>query len=565
MGRVDGRCATIGVHNGYMTTYGTAESLLVETYGLRLLAYLCGVSTDDMQSRLGTGRPLSNAAAERVLSRDLIGLAQIIAANYADNPNLPAALRLEVLGATVPDEDVNIGNKLRLSAGGELFEVSAHRVASDPVKAPLAKLARDQYLFRLAPSDDRYMPMMPSMFRHPARSEFESALAADAALSKLVPDDDPGLGKRGYLYTSAGRAYGVQSVGVGEMIIGSAWDWASMDSASPSLEAWVDQIDEQVEMLRKLVVGQEVSIRALLVFTGVTLPEGYESIGTPWGPLRRLNEVERAVVPSGLEGSVMTSYRDDKSVTVAYAGELVLDTMLSFNITVAPEGLLTSTEPKWPSLRSSDALRRRQEGVQLAVLFSAHPPEGSWATARLSWYWLADPLSLGRSMGWSTAQQFTGLLPYELTTGECDDVARWTATIDERWSSRIDIAVRRVLSAAQARTEPADRIVDAVISWENLFGTSEGEPRLRISAAMAWLLESDSNARLALQGILKSLYDLRSKIVHGGDYDQRTVGEPANDAVSFAIRALVELFDRRPDILRLKDGSARSLRLILGS
>ena len=102
-----------------------------------------------------------------------------------------------------------------------------------------------------------------------------------------------------------------------------------------------------------------------------------------------------------------------------------------------------------------------------------------------------------------------------------------------------------------------------MIAWENLFGTSEGEPRLRITAAMAWLLEQDPTSREALQGALKKLYDDRSSIVHGGSVDVGSIGTRADDALGFAVRCLRVLFRERQDVLRLADGSARSLRLIL--
>lgn len=110
----------------------------------------------------------------------------------------------------------------------------------------------------------------------------------------------------------------------------------------------------------------------------------------------------------------------------------------------------------------------------------------------------------------------------------------------------------------------ADRLVDAVIAWENLFGTSQGEPRLRISAALAWLLAEDSGARETLQSQAKSLYNSRSMIVHGGKPDESELAEPANAALTIARDALRVLFRDRPDVLALPDGAARSQRLILG-
>jgi len=155
-------------------------------------------------------------------------------------------------------------------------------------------------------------------------------------------------------------------------------------------------------------------------------------------------------------------------------------------------------------------------------------------------------------------------MPYEISTKECDSVELWSTLIDQRWTPAIDISVRRLLSAANARTDMADRLVDAVIVWENLFGTSQGETRLRISSAMAWLLAGDQSTREQLQTKLRKIYDDRSKIVHGGKADEAVLAEQANAALMHARDTLRVLFSDRADVLALPDGAARSIRMILG-
>ena len=249
---------------------------------------------------------------------------------------------------------------------------------------------------------------------------------------------------------------------------------------------------------------------------------------------------------------------------MSYSGELVLETTVPFGLTVRPWDDMERGFPDFPHVSGADALRRRIEGVQLAVFLAAKRPPGSWATARLAWQWLADPLSQGRAIGWTDTRSSPGFMPHELTPNDCKEVAAWAQRIEANWTPHVDIAVRRTLSAAHARTDAADRLVDAVIAWENLFGTSEGEPRLRISAAMAWLLEESEGARRSRQDEIKRLYDDRSKIVHGARFNERAIGERANEALSLARQCLQLLFRDRPDLLELPDGAARSLRLILG-
>lgn len=252
-----------------------------------------------------------------------------------------------------------------------------------------------------------------------------------------------------------------------------------------------------------------------------------------------------------------------KSVTVSYRGELVLDASLPYGLVLKSWDVMEEGPTDFPHVKGADSMRRRVEGIQLAILLAVKRPPGSWATARLAWQWIADPFSQGRALVWTDARSSPVLMPYELTESDCGEVATWSTRIESHWAPRVDIAVRRVLSAAHARTDPADRLVDAVIAWENLFGTSQGETRLRITSAMTWLLEPSKAARPALQRPLKQLYDDRSKIVHGAKFDDRAMVQHGNEALVFALRSLEKLFRDRPDVLGLVDGAARSLHLIL--
>lgn len=131
------------------------------------------------------------------------------------------------------------------------------------------------------------------------------------------------------------------------------------------------------------------------------------------------------------------------------------------------------------------------ESIQLAVLLATSRPIGAWVTATEAWTWTGDPFGHGRSLAWRDTRYSPGLSASELTLDECEAVREWSTIVDTHWGTRIDVAIRRFLSAANARTDRADRLVDSVIVWENLFGTSQGETQLRVSAAMAWLLAND--------------------------------------------------------------------------
>lgn len=537
---------------------GAGEALLIETFGMRLLTYLCAVDdTAALLSRLEHGAPLP-PASEVVLDH-LIGLAQVIGARLAEHPGLPRHLAVDFV-TTLPD-GASIGTTLRLAAGGDVPTDLVEGVSDDVVKSSVGRMGIDAYPQLLLPEDHFSTGLPVSLYNHPSRATLQDAITADSALARLFKDDDASIGKHGYMYNSLGRSGSYQDVLFGEMIIASAWDTVTMTQPRPDVRDLLAQCYRNIDAVRSAIEGTPTAVQARIVFTGFRT--GERVIPTPWGPLRPLKDWERELAPSALKGDVSGGQPDGSQVTVSYAGEMVLEANVAYAVVLsAPqrEDKLSS----WPVIAGAGSFRRLIEGTQLALLLATERPQQSWPTARLAWTWTADPLGHGSNVGWSDARSGTGFMPAELSGEECDSVSAWAHEVEERWVTRIDVAVRRLLRAANERTDMADRLVDAVIVWENLFGTSEGEPTLRISASIAWLLGDDAPQREELQRSVRSLYRSRSRIVHGATFDESVLVEDANTALRHARDAVRMLFRERSDVLALSNGAARSVRLIIG-
>jgi hypothetical protein len=541
---------------------GPAEALLLETYGVRLLAFLCGTDEDAMRARL-SGDSTFTDNAEAVLMGPLMALAQRVAGQLTERPTLPKHFALEVLGRPFGDSGRSLGVLLRTEARGQEDDLPS--AGGDPIKDALHRLALDAFPMILAPTDPHWPTPYLTLFQHPGRSALQAAVQQDEALRQLFTEDDPGLGRRGYLYTSFGRGGSFQDVMFAEMILKSSWDSLTMTRPAPSFADLLEQVDAHVEALRSAARGDSVVVPGRIVFTGF-ITDQPRAIKTPWGVLRPLEQWERELAPPGLEGAVSGTDALGNQTTVSYAGEMVLETQVPYTILIGRASDFVSDVPApWPAIRGIDASRRGLEGLQLALLLATERPVGSWVTARLAWQWTADLFGHGSSISWADTRQQPGFMPYRLGEDECQAIESWAALVAQHWTGKIDIGVRRLLSAANARTDMADRLVDAVIVWENLFGTSQGETRLRISSAMAWLLQAhDLEAREALQPQLRKIYDERSRIVHGGKPDESTLADLANAALTYARDILRILFRDRADVLALADGAARSNRLLLG-
>ena len=122
-----------------------------------------------------------------------------------------------------------------------------------------------------------------------------------------------------------------------------------------------------------------------------------------------------------------------------------------------------------------------------------------------------------------------------------------------------------MISASATRVYAVDALVDLVIAWENLFGSRQGEPTLRISAALAWLLGSTVDEREQYRARVSKIYALRSDIVHGNRFvTAQEASEALVEARTITLAGLRMLFDSRDDLLGLKSGDERSRALIMG-
>jgi hypothetical protein len=166
--------------------------------------------------------------------------------------------------------------------------------------------------------------------------------------------------------------------------------------------------------------------------------------------------------------------------------------------------------------------------------------------------------------GWRTPELMRNLYPRRLSVEDVEEWRKWSILVAEHRQHSIDVAIRRVLLAISERNSPEDMLVDAVIVWENLFGTNQ-ETVMRVTLALAWLLAENAEERAEKQAAYKKIYELRSGIVHGS----RELTKPAelekpHEALEIALHALRRIFQDRPDLLAEKNSAVRSNRLLLG-
>ncbi len=279
------------------------------------------------------------------------------------------------------------------------------------------------------------------------------------------------------------------------------------------------------------------------------------------GRLRAVTEFERALIPPGLSGKLSAALEDESAVTIDYAGDLVLEQHVPYRIRV--QQLEPGTD--FPAdLLQPDVVGETTEALRLGLLLSSKREPAP--VVHRTWQVYIDPLSSGVSTSWNDPRHAPAFVPAALTGEEATDWKTWTERVSALRRGGVAVAIRRTLMAATERVDPSDALVDAVIAWENLVGSRRGEPTLRISTALAWLIGDNTEQRAEVQRTVARLYDLRSDVVHGNRFlETHEAVEKRNSAVRLTVEALRRLFLNRSDLLtECRGGDERSRRLILG-
>jgi hypothetical protein len=149
-----------------------------------------------------------------------------------------------------------------------------------------------------------------------------------------------------------------------------------------------------------------------------------------------------------------------------------------------------------------------------------------------------------------------------LNREQADVISDWSHRLARRHDDSLQVAERRVISAISHRVDKEDALIDGVISWESLVGTRT-ETVYRVTTALAKLLEPEPSMRLAFRKRLNKIYDIRSRVVHGDIVADADIWNSADEAITVALKALRELYERSAE-WRQGKSSDRSDRLILG-
>jgi hypothetical protein len=533
-----------------MSTQTQQEARFARVVGTRFLAFVCASDESRLNARLTDGRPL-RPDQEEVLGHVLAAAAHsaVMAFQIGGGEGdflYPLLEYDEPAGLSRP-------NVLRRSAGGPIPRLRF----VDPAETALATLARDLYPTlilevpaipgRIGPPRwvQRTWPMSPVLYRHPSAAAFDRAVANDHELSRLFTSETPESGRTGFIWTSLGTGRSIQlSMLAHDLMVAALFQLTLEGNLDHS--AFINGSVLQLRTLKRLLAGDRVDVHCSVAFVGAEARG--RPLETPWGTLRR-------PMPGELDLRAETP--------VAHSQELVLATEVPLEVRVerepiGPDGLGPS--PFADEVASTYASLQQKADLLALTLLLGLRREPVVAIAR-TWTIVENPLDQGPGLSWS--QSAIPLHPHVLESDDRRRIRNWADRVDRHYSDRIEIAVKRTLSSLTTRWDATDRLIDAMVALENLFGTRSGELAFRISAGCAYLLEREPVRRIDVQKEVTRLYTVRSNILHGAhapapgdvDPDARTTSD-------FAVRSLRALFLRRPELI---DATDRARRLIFGN
>lgn len=314
--------------------------------------------------------------------------------------------------------------------------------------------------------------------------------------------------------------------------------------------------------MRSALAGESVTVKAYQAFTGVRLPPGAMWNADGSVVVREVTERDREYAPESLKSQLTTTDAAGITTVINYDGDVMIECDYPYKVK-SVSAPIEDARPVLDEL-SSNLVNRVSDRLRLSLLIAVRR-EGYKVQLVPSWQFYEDPLDSGYSLSWNDSTQAVGLMPVQLTETEVKTWREWFELFGNPHVENIELALSRVIRAVSERREPSDVLIDSVIAWENLFGSKDGEPTLRVTASLALLLEENPQARRKLRTKLGKIYALRSDIVHGTSaLSDQAEFAACYEALDIALEALRILLRDRTDVLAQRTGTERSLHLIVG-
>ncbi len=532
---------------------------LVEVYGEKFVKYIlvidASIEIKDVKLTKTQGAAIETLQpyAELVLNEQ--------------NPFLKNSHKMEILGGVNQEGKTSI-SEIRKLCGGQMPKPNND---SDKLLQLLTEFVIDAYPATLILPDTNdpvgrtLWPHISSLaFRHEKSDELLVELLKDRSISRLFPgapdpsdlvgDKTKQVNAMANISWSNGSGGSFQLVQLPQSLTAATFRRAMLNGEL-SIEGILARVPEILAEVRKLAEGKTVAVPVVIGLSNIVINEG-ETITLDGGLLRPIREEDR----------IWNLWKPDtapqvKSVLVTTAGLRVINkSMWKPGEGTSPEELTANFEKQKPILEKvHKANEQTINKCRLALLLASE--EDKLISATDITRSMLNPLAVVTPSSWR--RDAMNIYPeVQIDKSMAKNITKWSKLIAEKFPNNLDLGMRRLLSATTSRLDPLDGFVDAVICWENVFGTSEGEVSFRVCASVAKVLEPDKIKRRELFKILKDHYDKRSKLIHGGGEPSVSESYKMRDyCIKVAIQILKKVIS--DDNLASADSASSRSKLIL--
>ncbi|TFD23475.1 HEPN domain-containing protein [Cryobacterium lyxosi] len=455
----------------------------------------------------------------------------------------------------------SLANYLHRMAGGDAKKIPSGK---DPVVQAIREVAHDVWpsLLLTPPKHGPrafWMSTTAGIFSHPKAVEACKTFMADSELKALFPNtpsieeatsiNEVILQIQANWILSSGQGGSKQLISIIDAIIFNAAVHAQLDGSPLNERGLMSAIPSSVEAFRTLATMKPVEVPAIIGFSGLRIED--DTV------LKFGDDELRGVRP--VEKNLLLNEADRVSSVFTTNFPIQLLKVSAFNPSEPDDFIKVWNKYSARIQESHRTLQRRIDRARLSILL-ASTDEELLATSEVSRY-IADPTQPGGLSNWQMDPRTPA--SYALKAGQDKEVLRFHALIQEKHPESLDIAMKRILGAVSQRWDATDAFIDAVVVWENAFGTST-ETTFRVTGSIAKLLEpGSSDERAKLQKELKNLYETRSRLVHGAKEPKPEEAWTQRErAIQIALEVLRKLYVERPDLLELSS-ELRSAQLLL--
>jgi Apea-like HEPN len=494
------------------------------------------------------------ANSSTVLSAAQLEVARVLSSRLkqysAENPNVPIGLTASSLAHYYEPSGTTFINYCRRYAGGSI-EVSMGS-SGDSLLSALLAFGAECYGELLLPT---YLGRSGPDFHHYVKTDVGKRVVQAIYDEGIFP-----LGDQSNYNAPPGDIASdyIRSLVPGRFasgLIWCAWNLAKLDVGNPTLAQLAAKIPIALKQLQSCFSGQVTQVTAIASLTGVRLPDDTEISGI-WGRLRSARpEDHPASLRQFVDKRTITTTEAGDSIEISDAGDVILETNVSIQVHVNDDGSGWRSEGVGDS---DDLIDKVRLAFALAVTRPAKPIIYTmWATTLFPFGSL-EPFPL------TDPQFMAARTPTLLSADEVDAWQRWISIIMAADMSRLKVTMTRTLRAMTERRDPSDRLIDAVIAWESLFG-AVNESTLRVSASLARLLHPPGEGREAARKTYQSVYQARSDIVHANNTKTTIaqIDEHGRTAIEASLKAMTLLLTTHNKLLSLKS-STRSTQVLLG-